>query len=553
MQKESSSPQRVHLSVALALLLAAAPPLALADESRLVGPWLGLAEHNGQTGSMALEIRDHPEHGLIASLSLPDLEAWDIGAVPVRFEDGSLHLGPSWQLRLEPDGSLQGRLPAFLVPVHDIPVVFRRVDSLEKTPAEPSPAPVARPLWIRDLGSPVWAGLAVAGDLLFVGDDSGRLSALETGTGETRWAFETDGAIRARPTVHGATLYAHSDDGNLYALDRESGTERWRRHVAEAERVPLGAEGSRYNHYASSATVADGLAYVGGFDGSVVALDLAVGAERWRFTAGDTVAGTPAIAGGRVHFGSFDGNVYALDAATGQELWRYDTDAAVVSSTLVHDGLVVVGSRSYDLLALDAATGELAWKHYYWFSWIESSVTERDGVGYVGASDGQDLLALDLVTGRVLWRFDTRGSAWPRPAVTEDAVFIGAVGVADYWAGHEAAFLAVDRRSGRALWRFCQPRPEGATTWGFATSPAAAGSLVFTADLAGRVYAFPQHQPDESVLLDGGTFATGTPATATEGLRKSSGVSFRSPSSASAAPTRCRELTDSFAHPDTMP
>ena len=457
--------------------------------NELVGTWLGEAEHNEQRGLMALEIVETDEGSLTASLSFPTLDAWDIATVPVKITGTKLELA-SWTLLWGPEQTLSGSLPRFFVPVHEIPVVFRRHSTLERAPVRPIDAPAVAPVWTHDLGSPVWAGLAVARDLLFVGDDSGRVSAIDTETGEIRWQAATHGAIRARPTVAAETLFVHSDDGHLYAFDPSTGNERWRAPISTTARVPLDAAGSRYNHYASSAVIAGDVAYVGGFDGSVVALDVATGHESWRASAQDTVAGTPAVAGGHVFFGSFDGHVYAVDATSGDEMWRYDSGAAVVSSPLVHAGLVVIGSRSYDLVALDAATGETVWKYYYWFSWVESSATELDGIAYVGSSDGQELAALDIATGRPRWLFDTRGSAWSQPAVTEEAIFIGTVGVADYWADHQGAFFAVDRPTGRPIWQFPQERPDGAGIWGFAASAAIGDSLVFAADLAGRLYAF---------------------------------------------------------------
>jgi outer membrane protein assembly factor BamB len=459
--------------------------------STLEGLWLGEAEHNGQTGSLLLELERRPDSGLAARLSFPTLHAWDVATVPVR-RDGERLLIAGWTLERRADGTLAGYLPSFFVPVHEIPVVFHRVEALARGSQPPIEAPRARPVWTRALGAAVWAGLETAGDLLFVGDDSGRVSALEVTSGETRWSFATGAPVRARPSLLGTTLYAHSDDGHLYALDPDTGAERWRRSVGRGARVPPGTEGSRYDHYASGVGAAGGLVYLGTSPGLVLALDPTSGEERWRFVAGDTVSGTPAVDRDRVFFGSFDGLVYALDAATGQEVWRYDTGAPVVSSPALHRGLVVVGSRSYDLLALDAATGELVWKHYYWFSWVESSVVVRDGIGYVGSSDGQQLLAVDLATGEPRWSFDTHGSAWPTPAVTDDAVFIGAVGVADYWAGHQGAFLAVDRFTGAPRWQYPLERSGTASTWGFAASPTTAGELVFTADLGGTVYAFRQ-------------------------------------------------------------
>ncbi len=460
----------------------------------LDGSWLGEAHHNDQTGHMLLDFQQHPEAGLVARLSFPDLHAWDIGAVPVKIDGARLTLA-SWSLERDGD-TLVGNLPAFFVPVHEIPVVFRRVENYRRAEQPELVAPVAEPVWTREMGAPVWAGLGAWNDLLFVGDDDGVLSALDLESGETRWSETTGGAVRAVPTVVNGSLYVHSDDGLLRALDPATGEIRWQAELGEVTRIPAGATGARYNHFASSVAATDGSLYVGPFGGELIALDEATGDVRWRFAAEDTIAGTPALIAGMVVFGSFDGHVYALDAASGKEVWRHDTGAAIVSSPAVHDGLVVIGSRSYDLVALRADTGEPAWSYYYWFSWIESSVTQRDGVGYVGSSDGQELLAIDLASGEPRWTFDTHGSAWPRPAVTADSVFIGTVGVADYWAGHEGAFLAVDRATGEPLWMYPQEQPEGLTTWGFAASPVAVGDLVFTADLSGRVFAFHQ-EPSE--------------------------------------------------------
>ncbi len=440
---------------------------------------------------MLLEFRQHPEAGLVASLSLPDLRAWDVGTIPVTIEGSRLTLA-GWTLELRDDGTLAGDLPAFFVPVHSIPIVFRRVEDYQRAGKVDLTAPVAEPVWTRQMGAPIWAGLGAWNDLVFVGDDNGLLTALEVESGRERWSVSTGGAVRAVPTVVDGTLYVHSDDGRLRALDPANGEEKWQLELGEVNRVPLGAEGARYNHFASGVVAADGTLYLGTFGGEVLAVDESTGEVRGRFAAGDTVAGTPAVADGKVVFGSFDGSVYAVDAASGDETWRYDTGAAVVSSPALFGGLAVIGSRSYDLVALDLDTGEPAWTYYYWFSWVESSVTEREGIGYVGSSDGQELLAIDLASGEPRWTFDTHGSAWPRPAVTDHAVFIGTIGVADYWAGHDGAFLAVDRATGEPLWMYPRERPGSAATWGFAAAPVTAGDLVFTADLSGTVYAFRQ-------------------------------------------------------------
>ena len=50
------------------------------------------------------------------------------------------------------------------------------------------------------------------------------------------------------------------------------------------------------------------------------------------------------MADGVVYIGGFDGYVYALDAATGERLWRFNTYGWIDSSPAVVGGVIYVGS-----------------------------------------------------------------------------------------------------------------------------------------------------------------------------------------------------------------
>jgi outer membrane protein assembly factor BamB len=63
------------------------------------------------------------------------------------------------------------------------------------------------------------------------------------------------------------------------------------------------------------------------------------------------VNSSPAVANGLVYVGSYNGNVYELNAKTGAKLWSYATGNMVESSPVVVNGMVYVGLDDYNVYA----------------------------------------------------------------------------------------------------------------------------------------------------------------------------------------------------------
>ena len=494
-----TTPVRFAALMAGALLLSAAGQ-AFADPSPSPAPvdfaglWVGTLTHEGESKPIAFRLERADEGKLRARLSNPTIHLWDYPLGPARVEGYAVRLGPML-LRYDPAAdTLSGTIPAALVPKYDMPVTLRRSTTHERAPREELDLPEPGTAWTFDTGAEIWADVALAGDTLLVGADDGRLYALDARTGAVRWQFRAGGAIRAAATVSGADVFVPSDDGFLYRLDAETGKERWRVKVMDKPvvRIAMDRPESRYDFRASGVAAASGLLYLGTDDGRLLALDAATGARRWEFAARDAIVGTPVAHDGRVYFGSFDGNVYALDAASGALRWAHDTGGPVTTAPALDGSRIVIGSRSYDLFALETASGRPAWTRYFWFSWVESPAEVREGAVYVGSSDAARLFAFDAGTGKRLWATDVAGSAWGRPAVTGSRVFIGAVGFRDYMVPHTGGAVAVDRVSGRPVWRHRSPPPANSAPYGFASSPAAGEALVYFAGLDGRVLALRQ-------------------------------------------------------------
>jgi outer membrane protein assembly factor BamB len=492
----------VTTALTLALLLQAGPspstpaavdpPVTVAE---IRGVWAGTLTHAGETEPFALEIEPGADGKVLLRMSVPvaHLDRAPIGRVAVEARGSEVRLGP-FVLRYDRQAkTLSGTAPRDLVPLYDIPLTLRRAERFD-VPARPAmEAPLAEPVWTFEAGSPLWAGATLADGTVYAGGQDGQLHAVDARTGRRRWSFKAGGPIRTRATASGTALYFQADDGYLHALAAASGEERWRARVVEKpiERLPFDDPKSRYDRFGSDVAVASGRLFLGTHDGRVLALDPARGETLWEFASGDSVLAAPAVDGGRVFFGSFDGHVYALEAASGKLLWKRDTRGPVVSTPAVAGDRLVVGNRSYDLVGLDARTGEPAWTRYIWFSWVESSAVVRDGLAYVGSSDAAAVYAFDARTGERRWKTDVFGWAWGQPAVTDARVYAGTASQKDYLAGHVGLVVAMDRATGRPVWRYVG-QAAAAGPYGFPGSPAVGEGRVFVTGLDGRVYAFEQ-------------------------------------------------------------
>jgi outer membrane protein assembly factor BamB len=216
---------------------------------------------------------------------------------------------------------------------------------------------------------------------LFVGTHDGKVVALETAAGARVWEFLAGDAVLAAPVVANGRVYAGSFDKNVYALDAHTGRLLWRAETKGAvvstpavagDRLVVGnraydllgleaATGAlvwkRYvwsSWVESSATVADGVAYVGSSDAAAVfAVDAKTGAPRWTADVHGWAWGQPAVTAGRVYSGvsaqvgypvPHVGGLVALDRATGAVVWRFAT-ASPASGPFGFPGSVAVGAE----------------------------------------------------------------------------------------------------------------------------------------------------------------------------------------------------------------
>lgn len=192
--------------------------------------------------------------------------------------------------------------------------------------------------WDEPIGSPIVGGPTLAGDVVLVGADNGKVYAFDQEadeqqrwTASARWTYQTGNKVWSSPIEADGVVYATSLDKNLYALNLEDGKKLW-------QFTTNGA-------IASSPAYEDGTVYFGSFDSVFYAVNAEDGTLRWKFDdAGSWYWGAPLVHGDKVYASSLDGNLYALDKRTGSLIWTLATEGPIVGSPIVIFDMIAVGS-----------------------------------------------------------------------------------------------------------------------------------------------------------------------------------------------------------------
>lgn len=207
--------------------------------------------------------------------------------------------------------------------------------------------------------------------------------------------------------------------------------------------------------------------------------------------------GIPAVANGQVFVEDVN-QVVALDAATGQVQWStkvkdYPNPAA--PNLVVQGGLVIIGDR--DVRALDISTGALRWQ-FQTDSIPEAVATADADMYYTGQRVYPIVYALGLTDGSLRWKVNV-GQGWQYPgfvsgvSVSGDTVYAGVIHY-KAWNGYlqSGVTVALDRHTGKELWRYETPGPDNQVTW----APHVVGNLLVLDDLLGYgLYAIDRFSP----------------------------------------------------------
>lgn len=217
------------------------------------------------------------------------------------------------------------------------------------------------PVWSVELPDVSRTGVTITGTVAIVGSIDGTVTAVETGSGTVTWTVELggylEGAIGASDDLVLVPLRGDEDTtATLVALSTTDGGEAWR-YEPQTGSLSVGPP-----------AIGDDSAFVTLPDGTVRAVSLGDGTERWRATLNAYVnpfapASPPVLADDAVLVVDVRGQLYRLDPETGARTWDHAYNHPVLRSTPVVIGdHVVLATTDARVAAFDLATGELVWE-----------------------------------------------------------------------------------------------------------------------------------------------------------------------------------------------
>ncbi len=322
-----------------------------------------------------------------------------------------------------------------------------------------------RTQWRKIMDGPFSSSPVIAGGVLYVGDNSGRLSAIDPKDGRTLWTYRTKNPIMSAAIVYGNAVIVGEGDENS-------------------------PQGSSPSHPIR----------VGQPPSALIALNRRNGAVLWSVPLQGSGMPTPAVVDGVLVHHDGAGHVMGIDPLTGRVI--YDRNLHSIASMadalpMGHGRFVTTGVDVDAVWLLDAKDGSVVWKSA--FAPVASGTGDcppvTDGArvycNYVmppsSATPVQTermakfrAYAIDARTGKKIW--DVLLEQGPLPKRNEAAIPLLAEGTLYMGSSVDSWLHAIDPKSGAMKWRL---RTHGAVKGGIAE----AGGTLYFGDLSGYLWA----------------------------------------------------------------
>lgn len=300
-------------------------------------------------------------------------------------------------------------------------------------------------------------------------------NAIVRGTLEVSWRIAGLGAFSSSPALAGGVLYAGDNNGGLYAIDPGRGKTLWRAHVSNPimsapivyKKLVIVGEGDENSAYGSSPSRPF---RVGKPPSALIAFDRVSGAMRWKIPLKGSGMPTAAIVDGILVHHNGAGDVLGVRPETGEILYARNLHsiASMVAAVPLGGGrFATSGVGTNAAWLINAKNGAVVWRAA--FSPVASGIGDCPS-----ASDGKRLYcnyvmppsmstpvqterqaivrayALDVQTGKRIW--DVAVDKGELPKRNEAAIPLIAQGMVFFGSSIQPLMHALDAQTGALKW-----------------------------------------------------------------------------------------------------
>lgn len=192
-------------------------------------------------------------------------------------------------------------------------------------------------------GGPVLGSPAIAGDRTFAAGCDSVLHVLDVANGKEQAKVEMGSPVGATVAVAGDQLYVGTMSSNeVLAINWKKAEIAWK---FQSPKVG--------NSFAASVAATESLIVAGSKDRRIWAIDRKNGKDIWSFPTDKQVSSSPVVVGDRVLAGSLDGKLYVLSLAKGELLQKFEL-GPISASPAVGGGCVVIGTEKGVVYCLGA-------------------------------------------------------------------------------------------------------------------------------------------------------------------------------------------------------
>jgi len=245
-------------------------------------------------------------------------------------------------------------------------------------------------LWRSQVSSEILSAPAVGQDAVVVRTIDGKLFCLEQKDGSRRWVYDRTVPIltlrgTSQPVLAADMAIAGFDSGKLVAVDLGTGRMLWETAVAVASGR---SELERMVDIDSTPAVTGSTVYVASFHGRVAAISLESGNTRWAREISSHAGLT--VDDRYVYLTDDKSHVWALDRFTGVSMWtQEELHARAVTAPAAHGDYIVVGDYDGYLHWLRREDGRIAGRVRIDSTAILTPGITIDGVLYAYSAAGK--------------------------------------------------------------------------------------------------------------------------------------------------------------------